>query len=156
MTFELVDGRRITAAPRCDLAAPYAVTFRLSQLDHPPDQLPRVARELVAQHLRTRGTTSLLDDARLVTSELVTNAVRHALERPSDRILLRLLPGAGSLWIGVIDPSPKCPRLDTPTPLADSGRGLCRIVDALTNENWGYELLPYGKIVWAQLTCPRA
>ncbi|WP_052745782.1 ATP-binding protein [Allosalinactinospora lopnorensis] len=152
MMFETVDGQRNDAIlPNRDLVAPHTATFRLTQQDRPLDRLPSIARRLVTEQLRKWGTAFLIDDAQTVTSELVTNAVRHAVLYPSDQVLLSLLPEPGSIWIGIVDPSPEPPGPGDSDSLTDSGRGLSLIVNELTDGQWGWEALPNGKIVWARL-----
>ena len=59
------------------------------------------ARRFVTDRLTEHGETGVVDAARLVVSELVTNAVRHAnagfdlsLARVGDRVMLRVRDGA--------------------------------------------------------------
>lgn len=85
------------------------------------------------------------DDAALIVSELVTNAVRHA----TPPVQLRLLASEIALTIAVADGSSRPPR-----PMAagtrESGRGLT-IVQALAAA-WRSELQPAGgKVVYARL-----
>lgn len=90
---------------------------------------------------------SLVDTAELVISELATNAERHA----AGPLCMRLaLCPSGILLIGVrdADPSP-APEVSSPTPDAESGRGL-DIVAALTQAH-GVNYAVDHKDVWATL-----
>jgi anti-sigma regulatory factor (Ser/Thr protein kinase) len=89
----------------------------------------------------------LLDDAVLVASELVENAVRHAPGAGRLRVELR----ASRLSIAVVDGSPHPPVL-VPAQAATlrGGRGVA-VVDALARA-WGHGPHPGGgKVVWAVL-----
>ncbi|WP_262005039.1 SpoIIE family protein phosphatase [Streptomyces sp. FIT100] len=105
----------------------------------------------------TRGADRLADDAVLVVSELVTNAVVHA--GTGVKVLVRL-DGAGdddpaSLVVEVSDHHPtRAVRADAPDPGAASGepeygRGL-HLVAALAR-SWGITYRPGLKTVWARL-----
>ena len=90
---------------------------------------------------------AVLDDALLLTSELVTNAVRHG----DGDITCRLWPGPDVLRLEVSDGNGSLPREVDRGPVADSGRGL-RIV-ATVASRWG--AVPTqpdgGKTVWFEL-----
>ncbi|MYS22824.1 Anti-sigma regulatory factor (Ser/Thr protein kinase) [Streptomyces sp. DvalAA-14] len=101
----------------------------------------------------------IADDALLVVSELVTNAIRHAgtssttapsecLPRTSSCTLtLQRMPD--HLLIFVYDQDRRPPVLREPSENAESGRGL-RLIDELSAE-WGYAYPNgvVGKAVWA-------
>jgi anti-sigma regulatory factor (Ser/Thr protein kinase) len=73
-----------------------------------------------------------LEDARLLVSELASNAVRHG----SGEIKLDLHVEEGDLCVAVEDQGRKQPRMRKPNG-SDGGYGL-RMVDALADE-WGSE-----------------
>jgi len=104
-----------------------------------------VARSFVSEHARDLDP-SLQEDAELLVSELVSNAVRHG--RPS--ILLRVRTDPPGIGIEVHDAEPTLPELPAEDPSTDraSGRGL-RIVAALASA-WGVEPKDGepGKVVW--------
>ena len=89
-----------------------------------------------------------LDDAALVLSELMGNAVRHA---DGDTVRVRLRRTDGVLRIAVEDGSPARPAPRQASLEDESGRGLL-IVDALSHR-WGWRPLPTGKVVWADVPC---
>jgi anti-sigma regulatory factor (Ser/Thr protein kinase) len=91
------------------------------------------------------GLAHLSDDAALVLTELVTNALIHA-EGEAVHIFLR--SDRRRLVILVGDSSPEMPaRVDALSDDDPSGRGLV-LVEALA-QHWGAYRVPAGKIVWA-------
>ena len=80
----------------------------------------------------------------LVVSELAANAVVHA----ATPFVVTVTLGP-RLRVEVIDGSPEPPVRQDSGLDAPSGRGL-RLVEACA-DNWGYEVLPDGKVVWAEL-----
>jgi anti-sigma regulatory factor (Ser/Thr protein kinase) len=93
------------------------------------------------------------DDIAVVVSELLTNALRHALpdagQVPSRGSLrLALLQPGPSVICAVADPSPKAPEQRDPGELCEGGRGL-QVIGALA-DSWGCTPPSRtGKIVWA-------
>ena len=89
------------------------------------------------------------DDAVLVVSELVSNAVRHGA---GDTIAVELIHHDGRLRITVCDDDTSTVTLRTGATRAEEGRGL-RMVDDLSLD-WGVDYLTSGKAVWAELPFP--
>jgi two-component sensor histidine kinase len=91
----------------------------------------------------------LTDDGRvnLIVSELVSNAIRHAVES-TIRVSVRRT-GPGTVRVAVADRSHRMPIPRDPDPKALDGRGLA-LVDALSEGRWGVDLLPVGKRVWVE------
>ncbi|GGR71279.1 MULTISPECIES: ATP-binding protein [Streptomyces] len=109
------------------------------------------ARHFVVDVLKDWGLVSVLDDAAMVVTELVTNAVQHT-ETPTVRIIVRRMPSS-AVRVIVIDKHPDLwPALQPAKPLASGGRGLA-LVDAVTRA-WGCTRLPREKYVWADLEVP--
>lgn len=108
---------------------------------------PRTARDFVAATLTEWGETSRLDDMRLCTSELVTNAVLHGV--PVGRlVLVRVEFLDEELRIEVHDSGENRPTKRVPEESAVDGRGL--LIVAATADNWGVkERTGPGKCVWA-------
>jgi PAS domain S-box-containing protein len=105
------------------------------------------ARHVVARHLREIGIEgSVLDDAVLVTSELVTNAVLHAAP-PYE---LRVSGDEAELRLEVHDTATYVPRKQRPGPRDEHGRGL-QIVASLA-DRWGTRPTDAGKAVWCVLS----
>ena len=88
----------------------------------------------------------LVDDAALMTSELVTNSIRHA----TGTVTVTVAIDADTLHIAVSDGGPATPVIRTPSPAEPSGRGL-QIVAALADD-WGVTPTPdAGNTVWLTL-----
>jgi serine/threonine-protein kinase RsbW len=117
---------------------------------------PRAARSVV-DGLRGRIAPSVVDDAQLVVSELVTNAVRHSGVPAGGVVVLSVELTGTMVRLEVTDPgrggviAPRAPDLDH-----GGGFGL-HVVRALS-ERWGLEQVAAGGTrVWAQLRrVPRA
>ncbi|MFF7654338.1 ATP-binding protein [Streptomyces sp. NPDC007983] len=113
-----------------------------------------IARLSVAATLRAWGLEDLVDDARLIASELATNAVRHAVHRipdPERRGNFRLKverPGDHLVRISTFDRSRTVPRVLQASETAESGRGMA-VVEALACR-WGIDPRPWSKGVWAE------
>jgi anti-sigma regulatory factor (Ser/Thr protein kinase) len=123
----------------------------------------KAARDFTATVLCTWGLASVLADARVVVSELVTNALRHGSAAgppaprtrrlPSRAIGLRLVRHPAGLRCEVTDPSDSMPTYLAPDDNAEIGRGLCLI--AALSHQWGATPFPGGgKCVWADLRVP--
>src|SRR5262249_16666847 len=94
------------------------------------------------------------DDVALVASELLTNALRHAVPadagaRPGNGVRLGLLQPTGpSLLCVVADEDPRPPVSRAPEDFAETGPG--RHIGAALSDDWGYAILgDAGKVVWA-------
>ena len=97
--------------------------------------------------LRQWGLTpKMTEDAVLLVSELVGNAVRHTGARVFG---LRMRRRRGWIRIEVRDPSRGLPCLMPVQEMDISGRGLV-LVDKLS-DRWGVDLLPRGKTTWFEM-----
>ncbi|MFE9481267.1 ATP-binding protein [Streptomyces spororaveus] len=112
---------------------------------------PSRARRDVTLCLRTWGLDALVDDAQMIVSELVTNAVKHTHTR---RIGVSVTRQPDHVRIVVTDTNRTLPAPAAATPDAEAGRGL-HLVDQLTTR-WGSKRLRTGKQVWAELTTTKA
>ncbi|MFE0800545.1 ATP-binding protein [Streptomyces sp. NPDC058812] len=112
-----------------------------------------VARRLVRTALAAWDLEDRIDDAVVIITELVSNAVDHG-RLASIRVVLSR-PTEGWVRLGVVDRSTAIPMLRTDSN-GDQlrGRGLL-LVDHLT-ERWGTDLYQWGKQVWADLQCESA
>ena len=115
-----------------------------------PESVP-VARWHVRVVLGLHGLGEFAEDAEIITSELVANAVRHACQDRTKTIGV-ILTHAGTpvaVTVAVSDSSPHVPvRPDTPAG-GEQGRGL-QIVEALS-AHWGWRCGGGGKVVFAVL-----
>ncbi|MFB9467502.1 ATP-binding SpoIIE family protein phosphatase [Streptomyces cinereospinus] len=107
------------------------------------------ARAAVREQLHAWRLPQLADNAELMVSELVTNAVRHSHGRP---VAVRLVRG-DTLLCEVDDDDHDLPTLLSAGPRDETGRGL-RVVSTLARE-WGASRTGAGKTVWFELTLPR-
>jgi anti-sigma regulatory factor (Ser/Thr protein kinase) len=105
-------------------------------------------RRISAAKLRAWGLTPLLDDAQVLVSELVTNALRYGEGAAIEFSLIITLHG---LLISVNDGSPYRPQLSVVGDSSETGRGLF-IVAALADD-WGVS--PDGTTAWCVLNSPR-
>jgi anti-sigma regulatory factor (Ser/Thr protein kinase) len=86
------------------------------------------------------------DAALLLTSELVTNAVRH---EPGQAVMLVISCSRGRLRVDVHDTARTLPAVADVPADAESGRGLL-LVETLSDE-WGFYRTPAGKAVYFTL-----
>ena len=116
----------------------------------------RAGREFCVAALRSWGATQRCEDIIIVVSELLTNALRHAVPglsrpRPNWPIRLGLLCSEPCVLCAVADPSSSIPVPRKPGRLAETGRGL-HVVSSLSDK-WGYTTYTTpsdtGKVVWA-------
>jgi anti-sigma regulatory factor (Ser/Thr protein kinase) len=145
----------MTTAPAqvCDPAElPYVTGCPLSPS---PDAVCQ-ARCFTRHTLATWGLGELADDAEVVVTELLANAIRHAwpggppASPEAAALALWLLGDTDGLMCVVTDPSDTVPALRQPGPSGENGRGL-HIVHALS-DHWGWSALSQqGKAVWAIL-----
>jgi anti-sigma regulatory factor (Ser/Thr protein kinase) len=97
------------------------------------------------------GLRALAEDAALIVSELMTNAVDASVVLPGrPPIALRLLASEESLVIEVWDQSPLDLESREAGPEAECGRGLT--VVAALSDRWGSKRTGHSrKVVWAEL-----
>lgn len=125
----------------------------LLRMDVPCDaSAPGVVRRAIGE---VREISCVRDDAMLVASELVSNAVAQSGCTSAERIEACVAIGGDSLRIAVHDQgtSGQRPRLRPPDHAGHGGVGL-RIVEELARA-WGVEQ-PEGRLIWAQLAIGRS
>ncbi|MFE7274484.1 ATP-binding protein [Streptomyces sp. NPDC057623] len=111
-----------------------------------PQQV-RQLRRISADHLRLWGVGSCVDTAKLLISELVTNAVRYG---ETEDVTFSVSYWRGEVRIEVADGTPGRPQVKRPTTDEESGRGML-IVEALA-ENWGTS--KDGTTTWCTIAVP--
>jgi anti-sigma regulatory factor (Ser/Thr protein kinase) len=107
------------------------------------------ARRHVAAALELWQFDGLVDTARLLTSELVTNAVLHA----RTAMTLSLEEQDGGIRVSVTDNSPVSPALRRHSANSTTGRGL-QLIDQLADA-WSVDDDNGGKTVWFALRTDR-
>lgn len=113
----------------------------------PEPAAPSLARAAIAA-VASGLPAVVVADAELLTSELVSNAVRHAELDPSQEIVVRIVAD-GDVRVEVVDQGPPFePDLRSPG-LGSSGWGLL-LVDAVAT-SWGVEREGSGKRVWFEV-----
>jgi PAS domain S-box-containing protein len=130
------------------------ITARAAASFDPVSRSVATARSFVRDTLQGWGFADIVDDAVVLTSELVTNAVVHA-GTSADVLCLRSEDG---VRIEVADryPEREIPLQSSPvnmgSPDREGGRGL-QLCAALAG-HWGVEYTPTHKQVWFQLDLP--
>ena len=110
---------------------------------------PAEARRRVRDAIRSWQVPVDLDAALLLTSELVTNAIRHEAGRGAQAIMLAVASSRGRLRVDVHDTSRSLPAVAEVPADAETGRGLL-LVETLSDE-WGFYRTPAGKAVYFTL-----
>ena len=118
-----------------------------AQVPDRPDSIP-AARSFLARLLDGWGVEDeVIDDATLLTSELMANAVQHG----AGLVNLKIEVQDGLLHVGVHDDSVEGPVVNDPSPTRPGGRGMW-IVQSIARD-WGSESNGDGpgKTVWFEL-----
>lgn len=106
---------------------------------------PAEARAFLHEVGCSEHATALLEDAVLLVSEMVTNAVRHG----GPPLVVEVDCDEVALQVRVRDGSPVLPVSRTPDPAAEGGRGM--VLLQLLSDDWGVEPAEDGKSVWFRL-----
>jgi anti-sigma B factor antagonist len=107
-------------------------------------------RHLVSDLIEAGVCASAITDAALVISELLSNALRHAVPLPGSGVRVAWDLDADSVRVSVSDGGgPSRPELGEPTSTTTGGRGL-RIVARLSRR-WGTLCDDEGTTVWAEV-----
>ena len=126
---------------------------------HTPAEAPHsiaAARSFTLQTMLKWGVTDRADDIAAVVTELLTNAIRHAVPQARDAarplspwpVRLGLLHPGSHVVCAIADPSTDAPELREPDWQDESGRGL--VVVSSLSDHWGCCAAPdeQGKVVW--------
>lgn len=106
----------------------------------------KLARDHVARLLRHNGHAELSDAARLLTSEIVTNAFAHTTV---PFVTVETTIDADRVLVAVYDASPQLPEPRTPVADDETGRGLLLL--QLLADDWGVSGGRAGKRTWFEL-----
>ncbi|WP_432523093.1 ATP-binding protein [Kineococcus sp. SYSU DK006] len=128
-------------SPVCEATPAAEITLP----DH--EHSARRARAFLSEAYCALHHARVLDEAQLLVSELVTNAVRHG--GPPVRVRVDC-DGSAGLQVAVSDGSRKPPVRRTAAPEAEGGRGVA-LVDIIS-DRWGVEHAESGKTVWFVLS----
>lgn len=141
--------------PPRDLAGP--ASFAAHTLGREPRPVGS-ARRFTELTLQNWGMEAIGDNVAVITSELVTNALRYGLPArgrltPPGRVWMGLVRQGSTLLCAIFDPGGKTPVMREPDHLTESGRGL-HVVEALS-DTWGWTIPDQsGKAVWALVSAP--
>jgi serine/threonine-protein kinase RsbW len=114
-------------------------------------QAPGAARIVAAQYLRDRVTAPVLDRARLLVSELVTNSMRHCGAPAAEGVTVRFQLTRAMLRLEVEDRGHNGAIAARPPDRQNGGGFGLNIVQTLS-DRWGIERSTHtGTRVWAQL-----
>lgn len=119
---------------------------------HEPASAAFVRRQLADDLAAYDLPAQTIDDAVLVASELVGNAIRHTDVSRSGTLNVSWDVDESGVRVAVADPSSQEPRLRAAGIEDVSGRGLA-IVSAVSDD-WGVERVAQGKRVWAHVPLP--
>jgi serine/threonine-protein kinase RsbW len=136
-----------TSAGRAgDASRTIRVAWRAASVAH--------VRRTLVEDLESRDvSTDVVDEAEIVVSELVSNAIRHARPLSDGNLRVHWKVKAGVVEVEVSDGGGEStPRPAPRTVWAASGRGL-RIVRSLAHE-WGVSEDRTGTTVWASVGGP--
>jgi anti-sigma regulatory factor (Ser/Thr protein kinase) len=112
-------------------------------------QAVRIARFHVRAALGFHGLAEYADDAAVITSELVTNAVQHVGGTKTIGVVVARLWEPTAVAVVVADSSPEGPIRRETSADSEHGRGL-QIVEALS-AHWGWHHEDGGKVIYAVL-----
>jgi anti-sigma regulatory factor (Ser/Thr protein kinase) len=128
----------------CQLHSAVSSAHEVSREFDAADIAPFAARRFLDETLQRWGDSERLGDARLLLSELVTNAIVHA----GSPVSVSIRSQRSGLRLSVRDRSP-IPPIPRGGSGANGGHGL-GLVAALSRA-WGVDASADGKVVWAEL-----
>ncbi len=122
-------------------------------LPYAPSSVAVARRHLTADLVSAGIYESVVGDAAVVVSELLSNAIRHAAPLPGSKIRVAWTLNEEALRVAVSDAGGgPLPHVTQASPAAPGGRGLS-IVETLSS-HWGVLRDDGETTVWAVLTAP--
>ena len=123
------------------------ITFVLPSI---PESV-RMARFHVRAALSFHELDEYADDAEIITSELVTNAIQHVRSHGAETVGVTLARtwNPATVTVVVSDSSPEGPAMPETSANSERGRGF-QIVEALS-AHWGWHPEDDGKVIFAIL-----
>ncbi|MEU4038682.1 ATP-binding protein [Streptomyces collinus] len=125
--------RRRLAADLMSVSFAVSVRSARGSVDEADARRVRMVRRVTAARLRYCGLDALVDDATVIVSELVTNAIQHS---GGTQVTLTMTVRNGVLHLAVHDEMPGGPAACVVDSESERGRGLF-LVDALAREHGG-------------------
>ena len=126
---------------------------RTLRVVHKLAAVPTTRRALVADLHSIGVAPEVVDEAGIVVSELLGNAMKHAVALPDGRVRVHWQVKSGVVELDVTDGGGgAAPRPQQPADYATAGRGL-RVVRSLGHE-WGVVDDERGRTVWATVGGP--
>lgn len=117
---------------------------------NPRPDAPAQARQIIAEELSSRLPAGVLNDIKLMVSELVTNGIVHGSPERKLPVLLDLVVN-GNIQCRVLDHGPGFAwRMRRPS--SGGGWGL-QVVEQLA-DRWGMQRSPQHTEVWFERQCP--
>ncbi|MFD0685223.1 ATP-binding protein [Actinomadura fibrosa] len=139
----------VTAVAPSAVSTTGRAAMLLGELDLPAtrESVPR-ARAFSRSVATASGIGHIRDDAEVLVSELVTNAVQHATS-PGSTLRLRLLRAGTRLRVEVHDTNPAVPTARQVDLMEETGRGWFLV--AVIAERHGTDHTSSGKSVWCEV-----
>jgi anti-sigma regulatory factor (Ser/Thr protein kinase) len=110
---------------------------------------PAQARRIIAEELSSRVPPAVLDEIKLMVSELVTNGIVHATQLHEDPVVLDLCVN-GEIRCRVLDQGEGfAERTQADTPAA---AWRLRVIEQLA-DRWGMQCSPHRTEVWFERQC---
>ena len=114
----------------------------------PRSEGPAQARRIIAEELSTRVSAAVLDDVKLMVSELVTNGIVHGSAQPGAPVMLDLLVN-GDIRCRVLDHGDS---FATHARHEDVGGWGLQVVEQLS-DRWGLQRSSQRTEVWFERGC---
>ena len=116
----------------------------------PQPEGPAQARQIIAEELSSRLPAGVLNDIKLMVSQLVTNGIVHGSARRDTPVLLDLVVN-GDIQCRVLDRGPGFAGYTHPRP--DGGGWGLQVVEQLA-DRWGMQRSPQQTEVWFERQRP--